>query len=163
MIKKILFYILTILAVWACCLCTLRFARAEEQTAESWAAMGNAIQYCSGVGFHYSLFTKWEAAGATLIMTTPDGTSIPYFEPMYQYTCDVLFMSQPTVDGTFYLIGIDWKFMTPESVSAWEELVEEANAFFCKHSKATHINGFTKITYPMGFVKIVDCEETEEI
>ncbi len=163
MIKKTLFYVLVILSVLACCLATLRFARAEPETPQAWATVGKSIQYCSGIGFHYEYFLKWEAAGMTLTMQRDDGATRPYFGKEYQYTCEVHFMSQPTHDGMMHAIGLDWKFFTPEAVTAWEELVEESNAYFCKHSKATYIHGFTKMTYPMGFVKMIDCEnDTEE-
>jgi hypothetical protein len=160
MLKNILFGIAVILSVLAVCLCTLRLARADA--AESWAILGKSMEYCAGLGFHYEYFTKWEEVGATLQMTTPDGTVGPYFGPQYQYTCEVSFMSQPGDGGLYYAIGLHWKFFTPEAVAAWEDLVENSNAYFCKHSKPTHIHGFTKITYPMGFVKLIDCEKDAE-
>lgn len=162
MLNKILFMIVTILSVLAVYLCTSKLAHGGEL--ESWTATGDAIQYCSGIGYQYLLMSKYHDAGVTFHATLPNGEIRPYFDNKHKYTCDVLFMSQQQPEGAVYAIGLHWQFFTLEALEAWEDIVGQSIAHFCEHTKKTHVYGVVKVTYPLGFVNTIDCEEdTEEL
>ena len=142
------------------CSCT---ARGDDKPLSPWGSVGSAIEYCGGIGYQYDMMTKFESVGAELILRGSEGNEVTMHSPDMRYDCNVYFMRLTGHGRMAYLIGLAFKFYTPEAEDAWSDMAQNVKRAFCAGTKSTPVYGFVKIEGPEGLVQHTHCERVEDL